>query len=87
MNISEAWSIEGPNHGDSLSYNKEVLDKDAKDLCMSVTIISTQHRSVLSTADLANYGQVMLGFIDSGLVDYQHRHLIAIVHSAGCQAV
>ena len=50
-------------------------------------IISTHHRSVLSTADLANYGQVMLGFIDSGLVDYQHRHLIAIVHSAGCQAV
>ncbi|KAK7689104.1 hypothetical protein QCA50_007795 [Cerrena zonata] len=69
LDISEAWSVEGPNHGDALAYNKELLDEAFNAL-----------------SDLSGYGQVLLGFINSGLLDYKHREVIAIVHSAGCQA-
>lgn len=33
LNISEAWSVEGPNHGDALAYNKELLDEAFNALC------------------------------------------------------
>ncbi|CAL1703607.1 unnamed protein product [Somion occarium] len=70
LNISEAWSLDAACHGDSLPYNKDLIETDLQAL-----------------ADLAAYGEAVLGLLASGLFPYQNRNVIAVGHSAGCQAI